>query len=180
MAEMTTLDGLRAAAWDRLESAARDRSGPAHLMTLATGGPAGPSLRMLVLRDADREARTVGFWTNARSDKIADLARDPRAAALAWDPDALLQIRLSLHVTTAPGPAEVWDDLPEDARANYRIAPGPGSPLATPEDASAATAKRAAFRHLACHVTAMEVLHLAPDLHRRALYDDGGARWLMP
>ena len=54
-------------------------------MSVASVGPDGPSVRMVLLRGFD--ARGFCFFTNYESQKGRELLADPRAAAvLYWDP----------------------------------------------------------------------------------------------
>ena len=175
-----TLDGLHDAAWRRMEDAARDRRGPAHLVTLATAGQDGPDARLLVLRRADRIAGEVEVWTNGKSAKIGALEEDPRATVLIWDPDAQLQVRLGVHVDILPGPADVWETLPIHAKRNYGVGPAPSDPLSTPEEALSATPSRDAFVKLVCRVHRMECLHFDQDLHRRAVFTADHRGWITP
>lgn len=167
-------------AWQRLSTAARDRTGAAQLLALATGGTAGPAVRTVVLRSADREAGRITVWTNRLSSKMADIAADPRAEAMAWDDEAGLQIRLRLRLFVEPGPRDVWDGLPDDARANYKGPPPPGSRLAAPEAFDEIPARFENFVVLSGAVVALDLVLLDSDLHRRVLADADGARWVVP
>ncbi|WP_172329379.1 pyridoxamine 5'-phosphate oxidase family protein [Mangrovicoccus sp. HB161399] len=174
---MTELAELWGRAWDMLEAGLSQRDAPARLPVLATAGlGGGAEARMVVLRGADRAARRLEVHTDAASGKAAELARDPAATLLVWDPDAMLQLRLRVQVTLLPGDPRRWEAVPELSRAAYGGQPPPGVPLEHPGDWTAAPV---ISRHLAlvCDLRVLEVLHLGRDLHRRARFSAGDS-WL--
>jgi hypothetical protein len=178
---MSDLAATLAAAWDTLEAGVGNRTAPARHIVLASTGPNGPEARLLVLRATDRNAGTLTLWTDAATAKAAELAADPRAALLVWDPDARLQIRLRARVALRPGTPTEWDALPPSARALYGGAPAPGAPVAAP-DAHRATPDPARFMVLTATVLELETLRLA-DPHERAIFrrpDGFAGAWLAP
>lgn len=178
--DLTHLAGVEDAVWRRLLSAAETRSGPAHLVQLATTGPNGPEARLIVLRAADRAASEIKFWTHSNTPKVQHLRAAPRAAGLIWDAAAQMQIRLTLHVTIGPGSAEVWDKLPDAARQNYLSGPAPGAPLGAPDDMLGAASDPANFAVLTARIERLDVLSLATTPHRRAEITSDHARWIAP
>ena len=92
-------------AFGLLAEGAANRRMPLHTPALATVGRDGrPRIRTVVLRGVDAEARTVRFHTDSRSDKISELADDPRYALLGYDADAKVQIRVEgLSPEVTPG-----------------------------------------------------------------------------
>ena len=129
---MSDLPATLAAAWDTLDAGTRDRAAPARHIVLATTGPHGPEARLLVLRATDRTAGTLTLWTDTATAKTAELAQDPRAALLVWDPEARLQIRLRARLTLRPGTPAEWSALPDAAKALYGGTPAPGAPDPVP------------------------------------------------
>ena len=178
---MTDLAATLATAWATLDAGVGDRAAPARHVVLATTGTDGPEARLLVLRATDRSAGTLTLWTDAATAKAADLARDPRAALLVWDPDARLQIRLRARIALRPGTPAEWNALPPAARALYGGTPLPGHPLAAPA-AHRPEPDPARFAILTATVNEIETLRLA-DPHERARFtrSDGFAgAWLAP
>ena len=178
---MSDLAATLATAWATLEAGVGNRAAAARHVVLATTGPNGPEARLLVLRDTDRRAGTLTLGTDAATAKAAELAADPRAALLVWDPDARLQIRLRARVALRPGTPAEWDALPASARALYGGRPPPGAPVAAP-DAHRATPDPARFTVLTATVLEVETLRLA-DPHERAIFrrsDGFGGTWLAP
>lgn len=167
----------------RLVRGVRDRRSGFHVIGLATTGADGaPRLRSVVLRSCDPAAAAVGFHTDARSPKFAELARDPRAAILAYDGPARLQIRLegrvSLHRGDETGTA-IWRGMQEAARQTYRGAHAPGMKVAPSELDCTGPEAAAAAHFVACRlaIATIDVLWLRSAGHRRAIGRyDGDAR----
>ncbi|SIO53347.1 Pyridoxamine 5'-phosphate oxidase [Rhodovulum sp. ES.010] len=181
---LATLPGTLDAVWARLEAGPRDRAAPARHPVLATVGTCGAEVRMVVLRAAERAQATVEIFTDRRSAKIRDLAAEPRASLLVWDPDALFQIRLRarFHPLDDPPAAARWDALPAAARALYGAMPPPGTPIGQPEEHNA-KADPAAFCALQGMIDEIETLHLAAAPHRRARFhaeDAWAGQWCAP
>ncbi|MFN3613954.1 MAG: pyridoxamine 5'-phosphate oxidase family protein [Rubrimonas sp.] len=189
------LDATLDQAWLRLARGAADRRSGMHTITVATMGPDGPQARTVVLRGADRAARTIRFHTDARAPKIAELTAEPRVSAVAYDPRAKIQIRLNGHAAVHGGGAAAdaaWAGSAPGSRLCYRAPLPPGTPLRTPGEADPTDALRAAdsetgrpnFRAVLVTVARIDWLYLAASGHRRAGFAwDGAAwrgRWLAP
>ncbi|WP_138468718.1 pyridoxamine 5'-phosphate oxidase family protein [Poseidonocella sp. HB161398] len=180
---MTDLAALFDEAWQMLEDGVRDRAAAARLPVLATAGlNGGAEARMVVLRAADRQAARLEVHTDALSGKAAELAADPRATLVVWDPGAALQLRLRVRATLLPGDPQRWEAVPGLARAAYGGTPPPGTPLGQPSDWQAAPRIE---RHLALllDLEALEVLHLGVALHRRARFEASSGwqgHWIAP
>ena len=183
------LDRLATLAWDALEAAAADTGHPMARATLATAGLAGGAeARIVVLREAlppgDGTPGRLSVGTDLASTKCAELAADPRATLLFWDPGRQLQLRARVTVAVARGAGldAAWADLPPGARRNYGGQPPPGTPIPDPA-AYRETEERARFARLEARVDALELLHLGP-VHLRALFEHGDGRpratWLAP
>lgn len=186
------LDHARAEAWRLLSAGASDRRSAFHTPTIATSALDGrPRLRTVVLRSVDTGAQTLRFHTDRRSDKIAELTRDPRVAAHFYDPAAKIQLRAegkaSLHHDDAVAQA-AWQASQRMSRICYGTAPAPGSPIAAggafslPELTPEIEAGRENFVAVVVHVQRLEWLYLAHGGHRRALFDEvtGTRVWLVP
>lgn len=177
--DFRALAGMLDALWRRLDDGVSDPEAPARTLALATDGP---SVRLVILRAADREAGTLTFYTHARSAKIAELGRSPRAELLLWDPAAMLQGRLAADITMSPGSPELWSSLTQGARLNYATDPLPGTLLSDP-DAARPSPRPDLMTILTATVRTIDLLHLGALPHARARYDrdDGFAgRWIAP
>lgn len=196
MTEPAFYDDLAAClaeAWRRLEEGAAHRSG-FHAPALATIGRDGaPRLRTVVLRGIDRDGRSLRMHCDARSDKAAEIAADPRVALHAYDPAAKIQVRIEgrarLHGQDAVARA-AWAASRPMSRVCYGTAPGPGTPLpagdayALPEDEAAVEAGFPEFRVVVLTAARLDFLYLARRGHRRALFtwdgEEPSATWLAP
>jgi hypothetical protein len=178
---MSDLPATLATAWGTLEAGTRDRAAPARHIVLATTGHHGPEARLLVLRATDRAAGTLTLWTDAATAKTTQLAQDPRAALLVWDPEARVQIRLRASITLRPGTSAEWSALPDAARALYGGTPAPGHPIPSPV-AHAITPDPTRFTILTATIDEIETLRLVTP-HERARFsrtDGFTGCWLAP
>jgi pyridoxamine 5'-phosphate oxidase len=159
-------------------------------MTLATANRAGrPSARMVLLRGLD--ARGLTFFTNYRSRKGADLAANPRAAAVFYWPVLGCQVRVEGRVTRL---------APEDSDRYFASRPRQARLAAAASDQSRPIRDRATllarYRVLARRYAGGEVprpphwggFRLSPDaiefwrsrpyrLHDRIRYERGARAW---
>ncbi len=187
------LAGSLAHAWAMLVRGAADRRHAFHTPSVATiGRDGGPRVRTVVLRGAEPATRTLRFHTDARGNKAAELAADPRIAVHAYDAGAKLQLRLDGRATLHRDDevaAAAWAATRPFSRACYRVATAPGTPADDPvaalaEHGEGAEAGRAAFVAVTVAVERLEMLHLAASGHRRSAFDWRGgelaATWLVP
>ncbi|WP_126226519.1 pyridoxamine 5'-phosphate oxidase family protein [Burkholderia ambifaria] len=182
--------------WSCLESGVGAQRSPFTMVQAATLGiDRAPKVRTIVLRQVSRADRLLTFHTDARSEKVAELRRDPRIAVVANDLDALVQIR-------AEGVASICDDetqrraIWQSSRPHtlllYRAPLRPGTPIESAEEAHVTPSPGDAltddgYRNFCLvHVTVTRIdwLELARAGHRRAIFDvnDDGyeGRWIAP
>lgn len=173
------LEALEAHVWERLAAGAADVDDPFRLVALATMGEGGPEARIVALRRADRALGEVEVHSDLRTAKVAALQRDPRAALLLWDAGTQVQLRLALDMLVVAADQGRWARVPEASRPNYGTDPAPGSPIERPEN----LARRpdiARFGALVGRVRRIDMLSLAHDPHRRAVFEGGSAGWVAP
>jgi pyridoxamine 5'-phosphate oxidase len=183
------LDRIVQGVWSSLANAANPRAtrSPFTMLGVATLGlDGGPQMRTVVLRGIDVNAGALVFYTDARSTKIAEIARDNRVALLGWD-DANIQIRLE-------GTAAISrdDDITkahwEAARARslivYRAPLQPGVPIDAPaqgqvpaHEASGPLDGYAHFCVITVTVQKIDYLDLSPHGHERAVFRRQGEGW---
>lgn len=196
------LDLSLAKAWAVIEAGLAKRTSAAHTPAVGTIGADGyPELRIMVLREADRQSGQLRFHTDARSNKIAEIASGCAATTLFYDPEEKAQIRMSgtLRVETDGDAADkAWRQSTPFARRCYMadVAPGSLSTEATsglpswiqgkqPEEAELVDA-RENFAILWFKAQSLEWLYLANAGHRRARWnceDETGlwsGNWLVP
>ncbi len=195
------LEALLDAAWAAVEAGIRDSRHGWHLGAIASNGPGGlPDLRTVVLRSLDRTERAIGFHTDARSEKIRDLALDDRVGVLLYDRDLRIQLRArgraSIHLDDPLADA-AWAASSLSSRRCYLAPYAPScvlesfSPNLPPEllhhvpDAATSEGGRAHFALVRCRLDMLEWLHLRHDGHHRARFDWDAEgirtdRWLAP
>lgn len=186
-------------AWGIIEPGASKRTSPAHTPVVATLGLDGsPQLRVMVLRNADREMRLLRFHTDIRSEKTN---QSGPASVLMYDAEEKVQLRLGGHASIQSNGEDVdtaWKESTTFARRCYMALAAPGSVSAAPTsglptwiegrqpDESQLTESRANFALLWLSVTTIEWLYLANAGHRRAkwIWEDAAeawsGRWLVP
>lgn len=200
MSEPAFYDDLAATldeAWRRLDEGVRDRRSGFHSPTLATLGLDGrPRARVVVLRAAEPGPRRIAFHCDARSEKVAEIGRDPRAALTAYDAPAKIQVRVegpvALHRDDAQADA-AWAASRPASRATYGVRPASGAPIPAGggydppagEAAGEGAFTRSNFLFGVMAVERLEFLYLARAGHRRARFawDAAGglaATWLVP
>jgi pyridoxine/pyridoxamine 5'-phosphate oxidase len=155
-----------------LADAVPNRRSPFHTPTLASLDDTGaPSLRTVVLRGFDADARSLRFHTDRRSDKARGIARDGRVMMHFYDAALHIQIRVAgqamLHLDDAVADA-AWEASRPSSRMCY----------AAPAASGAIAAVVIGFNRL-------EWLWLAAAGHQRARYiwDEAGhltADWIAP
>lgn len=184
-----SLDDTLAEAFRLLARGVADRRHAFHTPALASLAPDGaPEARTVVLRGFDAPGRCCRLHTDARSGKIAGIARDGRAGLLFYDAGAKIQIRLAGRVTMHADDAvadAAWQATRDFSRLIYAIQPAPGTPVPAPPPAPVEdTGARVNFRVLRLGFDTLEWLWLAADGHRRARFHWTGAApsatWLVP
>jgi pyridoxamine 5'-phosphate oxidase len=180
------LAGIRQACWQQLAACTQDKSHAWRVMGLATLDGDAADLRSVVVREADPQARTLMFFTDARSPKVGQIAAQPRATLLAWSAALSWQLRLRVRLevqTSGLAVSSRWARLKLSPAAQDYLSPlPPGAPLtgAVPPPAPERDS-RAHFAVVLARVQAMDWLELRPGGHRRALFGaDGGGQWVTP
>ncbi|MCW5632683.1 MAG: pyridoxamine 5'-phosphate oxidase family protein [Rubrivivax sp.] len=177
-----TLAAIEAAVWRELAAATHDSAHGWRRQVLATRAGDGADARTLVLRELDAEARTLFFYTDARSHKAAQVAQHPAGTIVAWCPALSWQLRMRVRLELEVEGLSVssrWARLALTPAARDYMAPSaPGTPLDTP--AVPARAGRTHFALLSARVGSIDWLELGDSGHRRASFDAAGARWLVP
>lgn len=194
-----TLSEVEDFIWTNLyEAVQRGRHGW-HCGVLATAPPDGPEARVVVLRAADRDNRTLRFHTDARSFKHVQLLDFPKVAWTFYDPDLGVQLRVCgiARPLSAVAADALWNTLPRRCLKSYATIHPPGSPQATgsadlgpgwdgiePGEIDAAATKPH-FSAFEVAIGKMDFLFLRAGGHQRALFTDMHATspttsWLVP
>lgn len=184
------LDIVLAEAWERLRRSASERDEGFRMAQLATVGADGaPECRTVVLRAADRAARTVRFHTDARSTKVEEITARPDVLLIVYDKPGGRQIRLWGAARVHQGDdlaRTAWDGARAQSRMCYRAQYPPGAAIAAPGDAAVTEAMRAPadpddgfenFAPVVVTVSRLEWLDLAHGGHVRARFAWNGTAW---
>lgn len=193
---MSELAALHDAIWRALESGVNPGRSPFSMVYLATiGGVGAPKLRTVVLRRVNAAARTIGFNTDLRSPKVAEISAEPRVSVLAYDQEGGVQIRMEGMATLhRQGGAhrEAWRQSAPGSRICYRHAFAPGAALENPADADPTPEMREPddpdrglrnFCAVEIELARIERLELASEGHRRAVFSaarNWRGRWIAP
>ncbi len=185
---LQALPEIESALWRELSRATRDRHHDWRFAVLATVSAQAdgvqPEARTVVLRDCDRDARTLLVYTDARSAKVHQAERRPQGVLVLWSAASGWQLRLNVALVLHTSGLQVssrWAQLQLTPAAQDYLSPlAPGTPL---DDTAAVTPDRDSRGHFAvleCQVQSTDWLELHRDGHRRARFDADGARWLTP
>jgi hypothetical protein len=185
------LPRIHQACWDELVRAARDKGHAWRMVALATlattradddGTAPMADLRSVVLREVNLPERTLMFFTDARSPKVAQMQRQPAGTLLAWCERLgwQLRLRVALQVEVSGlASSSRWARLKMTPAAQDYLSPlPPGAPVERylPERGT-----RNHFAVVLARVQSFDWLELHADGHRRAAFDASGqGQWLSP
>ena len=170
--------------WSRVENASQDRSDVVRTPALATGGPTGPEVRLVVLRQVLPDTCQMTVYTDAASNKVSQMSFDPRVQLCFWDPRLRIQMRASGVAQRAHQSERdrVWSAMSPASRSSYDRMPPPGTEIASPGDVTGSEENRLVIFEMTIH--AIDILRLDRMGHRRcqAIQADGQwhAHWVSP
>ena len=187
-ARLTSLAAIEAALWRELESATHDKHHAWRTPVLATTDGETADARTVILREVDVRHRQLITFTDDRAAKVGQLLQHPRATMVMWSDTLGWQLRcrvlLSLEMSGLAATSRWARVKLTPAAQDYLARLPPGAPLDTPPQANIAPAapplKREYFAVVCAQVLSLDWLELHPDGHRRALFDEQGARWVQP
>lgn len=186
-----TFESIRADIEHRLCDGADNRKSAMHTPVVATHDA---DMRVMVLREFDKETWTLRFHTDARSPKVETIGKGAPVGVLFYDPEAKVQIRCrGTGMIEGQGPAAdaAWEESTTFARRCYLgAAPGeerdePSSGLPDWIEGDKPSEEQVApfrenFAMLLVKVDEIDWYWLSNEGHRRALIRQEGARWLTP
>ena len=180
---LTDLAAIEQACWQQLAACARDKAHAWRVMGLATVDAGLPDLRSVVIREVDAPARSLMFFTDARSPKVAQITAQPQAVLLAWSAALGWQLRLRVRLavqTSGLAVSSRWARLKLHPAAHDYLSPlPPGStldgPAGPPVPPVPSRDSRSHFAVVQAAVEHIDWLELHADGHRRAQFPAGGA-----
>ncbi|MDP3823603.1 MAG: pyridoxamine 5'-phosphate oxidase family protein [Burkholderiales bacterium] len=189
---LITLAEIEAEVWHQLERAAVEKQHEWRAPVLATVNGDAADARTVILREVDVGQKQLLSFTDDRAGKVAQLLRHPRATMVMWSRTMSWQLRcrvlLSLEMTGLAATSR-WARIKlTPAAQDYLARVAPGTALDTPlvnrsgepEARSADPLKREYFAVISAQVLAIDWLELHREGHRRAVFDERGARWVQP
>ena len=195
------LAGALERSWRLLEEAIGDPTSPVRtpvLISISTDGLAQG--RTVVLRGFNRQQRQLTIYTDARSAKVAQLRAQPACTLVAYQPNPMMQLRLSTKAIVNHNNEithDAWAVMPGPNRCNYLTDPDPGSisgqptdgrPVINAESVPTNNENKIAYSHFSVIVftiNELEWLYLPRRGHRRAqfIWDEANSLqsdWLIP
>lgn len=172
---------------NQLSRAAADQGHPWKTPVLSTLSQDAVHQRILVLRKYE-SPRTVIFYTDSRTQKVADLSVNPQISLLFWDPRKKLQLRLqgTAELLSKGDFAEAeWEKAQQGNTSDYRSVGIPASPISTPEEGWQ-TSEQSHFMVIKITFTNAELLQLRREGHLRADFQfiesekSWQGEWLIP
>lgn len=168
-------------AWQELIEGARSARHPYHSPALATVSATGPSVRTVVLREANPGAGCIACHTDRRSPKFTELSEHPRAAWMFYDPESKVQIRACGSVTLHHDDElaqQRWAASAARSRECYRAPHGPGARIHPERDTPLEPAEGfEQFVVVRCRIDQLDWLHLRGQGHWRARFNWVDQAW---
>lgn len=156
--------------WKTLVRATVDKKHPWRVVGFSTAGSQGPQVRSVILRGVDTAAHSLVFYTDRRSQKMTDIACDPRVALLFWNPRSNAQLRvcgIAAVETSELIVNSLWERVPEYARKDYATLSAPGALLGDGGLAYDLETSRSNFVVLSVKAQRIELLELKREGHVR-------------
>ncbi len=176
---------IRQQIWKELGRASVDRHHEWRTPVLATAGCDGsPNARTVVLRKVDTNHQTLCFYTDARSAKVSELTKEPKAVLAFWSGRLNWQLRVKVEISVATDGPELqalWQRVQQSASAaDYLATEAPGSERTTGFSTAQNLSGDHHFALLNAQVLQMDWLELGLGAHRRARLSADTWQWLIP
>ncbi|HET9642284.1 MAG TPA: pyridoxamine 5'-phosphate oxidase family protein [Burkholderiaceae bacterium] len=186
METLQTLPEIEAAVWAELQRAVNGQNHLWRTAVLATRDGDGADARVVVLRELDRDERSLRFFTDARSPKCKQIEAWPGAKLVLWSRSLGWQLRIPVQLSIETSGLAVtsrWAKLKMSPAAQDYLSPLP--PGAEIQEQGAVPMpereSRDSFALVTAQLGSIDWLELRVQGQRRARFDaDGTARWLQP
>lgn len=128
-ANKMVLSAVESNCWQMLSAAVSNRKDPMRSMVVGSVSGSMAQIRTVVLRKVETNEKSICFYTDIRSSKIADIQRTGQLSWLAYDQTQRTQIRLCgttiLHHGNEIARTQ-WNLTPHHSRRNYLLPEGSG------------------------------------------------------
>jgi len=176
------LDNLIAQSWEKLQQAKQGKAGSRYL-TVCNFAESYPNAYTVVLREVLSDEHHIIFHTDIRSEKVAEIKRNPSLSVVYYDDTDRIQIILKAEAAIHHQDdiaKQHWQQSGFKSRRNYLTQQAPSSPL--PEESSGLeylgdkkfddsdAAGYEKFAVVALHVKILESLQLNHEGNRRARF----------
>jgi pyridoxamine 5'-phosphate oxidase len=185
--QQDSLPATLQAIWQELARAPLDKHHEWRIVQLATVQPSGgPTVRSVVLREVNRNEKTLTIFTDARSQKINEIERTPQGCLHFWSKRLGWQLCAQVTLTRVQAAARLeaaWARVSQSPTArDYLAAQTPGTAIADHASAALLPADQHHFAMIDAKVISMDWLSLAREGNQRAMFDfaTGEMRWLQP
>ena len=176
---------IRQQIWKELGRASVDRHHEWRTPVLATVGCDGsPNARTVVLRKVDANQQILCFYTDARSEKVSELSKEPKAVFVFWSHRLNWQLRVKAQIsiiTEGPELLTLWQRVQQSApAADYMASAAPGTKRPEGFSSAQTLSDDNHFALLNSQVIKMDWLELGRGGHRRARMSADTWQWLIP
>ena len=181
---LSSLAAIEAEVWAELARACADKAHPWRTPVLATvtADLAGDA-RVVILREVDVAQRRMLVFTDARSEKAAQMRAHPHGTLLMWSAPLGWQLRCRVQLsleTTGLAATSRWARIKHSPAAQDYMSPlPPGAALPALAPVHVAP-QREFFGVITAQVTRIVWFVLHADGHRRAHLDGAASGWLQP
>lgn len=186
------LNAVLSEIWTMLDRGAARYKDPFHTPVLGTVADSGCSLRTVILREVNKQSRTLICHTDGRAQKVTEIEASENISWLFYHPKHQIQLRMSgpakLHQSDSVADVQ-WAKIKLTTRLNYLAKLPPGTPVAAPTSglpdllrnkipALAEGQKgRKNFVAIICRIEAIDWLELRKLGNRRACFNWENGRW---
>lgn len=170
-----SLEDIKTSMLNALNRAGNDPKSAFRYIILNTISDGFPNSRYVVMRKFNKDTQELYIYTDYRSNKIAEIKKNPLASVLAYDKQKKCQIklkgRMNVHYDDEIA-NEHWDSL-QGGKESYNTSGAPGKKVNSLKDAHQMKSEfdDEYFAVIVLKVSQAEILQLNSDGHIRALFD---------
>ena len=172
----------------QLRLGANDSRHPFRFVNLCTLDGNQPDSRYVVLREF-KEDLALLFYTDSRSEKVAQINKNPNASLLFYHPEERCQVKVSGKaniVTNTEILKEHWNNVQTEAKKGYQSVLAPKTAVSQPEEGWAQELEYQSkyFSIIKVQAEQIECLQLDGEGHLRISFnkkqEDWHPTWLVP
>ncbi len=193
MKRFDSLDTIRDEIWRSLLESFESKEHTFRFPVIATVSNGEPRQRIVVLRNVYISSRTLLFHTDKRSQKVADIQRNPVVSWLFYDSRNRIQVRFEskaqIHDPESELHEDEWNATSVAERRIHAVKHAPGTPVSDPDEVwpeeihhpsqklQDIAVGKPNFRVITAEVSFIDWLQLHPEGEFRALFNWDGDSW---